>query len=189
MSATNSLCRKKERCNGVKAARKEEILALQDRAEEGARTYFKTGLTCSESVLKSFLDLGLGEAGPEVVALATGFGNGIGNTRSLCGCVAGAVLALGTVYGRKNPLERETPAERVAQLRGEDGIYAPFQALMEEFTGKFGTAICAELSAPLGEFDGKERKRNCLQLTGYAARLAVKYALASREELARWEEA
>lgn len=149
---------------------------LQEKARTLARGYFREGLNCAECVLKSFLDLGLTDYSEDILALATGFGGGIGHTRNDCGSVLGAVLAIGTVKGRKNPMEKDTLAERIQQLQGENGIYKIFGGLVEEFTQKYGTIVCNELS--LGyEWEGKQRKKNCQELIGYCAELAVKYAL------------
>ena len=56
---------------------------------------------------------------------------------------------------------------RIADIFAEDGEDA-FRAME--------TAVCRELSDPFGDFNGKERKRNCKQMIGYCASLAEKYA-------------
>lgn len=153
-----------------------DVEQLQEKAKILARGYFKEGLNCAECVLKSFLDLGLTDYPENIIALATGFGGGIGHTKNDCGSVLGAVLAVGTMKGRKNPMEKETLPERIQQLQGQNGIYKTFHALVDEFTQKYGTIVCSELSAGQ-DWEGKQRKKNCQEMIGYCAELAVKYAL------------
>jgi len=140
--------------------------------EEKARGYFREGLNCSECVFQTFLDLEDTHLPQEVIALATGFGGGIGRTRNICGAISGAVMAVSATKGRKNLWEKETPRERAAQLTP---IYTPFANMITEIKERYGTIICSELSAPLGEFEGKARKKNCQDIIGYAASLVAKY--------------
>lgn len=147
-------------------------------AREAAREYFRQGLNCAECVLQAYLDqnetgLQTGNTLPaDIIRLASGFGGGIGHTRNMCGAITGALLALGCVKGR-DPFALEEPKERVAQLQGE--VYPPFAALVREVEGRYGTLICRELTAPQGEFEGRERKKNCQEIIGSCAALAAKY--------------
>ncbi len=139
-----------------------------------AMNYFKQGLNCTECVMRAFMDMhdtGLPE---EVICMGTGFGGGIGHTKNICGAITGACMAVGMVKGRRDPFEKEEMKDRVKQLQGE--IYPVFGGLVEEIQDKYGTLICRELSDPFGDFNGKERKRNCKQMIGYCASLAEKYA-------------
>lgn len=154
----------------------ERILALSTQAEEASRNYFRQGLNCSECALQAFLDLGITDFPPEIVALSSGFGGGIGMTRNTCGAVLGAALAIGTLRGRKNPLAKETMQERVAELNSEDGIYQFFRRFIEEMEAEYGTIVCRELTKDY-DWDSKPRKKNCQGIIGYAVKLAVKYAL------------
>lgn len=159
----------------------ERVVALGTQAEEGARAYFRQGLNCAECALKSFLDLGIADFPPEIVALASGFGGGIGMTRNTCGAVLGAALAIGTMRGRKDPLAKETVKERVVELNGEEGIYQVFRRFVEELEEKYGSIVCRELSQGY-EWEGKVRRKNCQEIIGYASNLAVKYALEEQGE-------
>lgn len=151
---------------------------LSEQTEAAARDYFRHGLNCAECVLKSFLELGMTDFPPEIVALASGFGGGIGYTRNTCGAALGGALAVGTMQGRKDPLARETVQERIAELNSEDGIYQIFRRYMEEIEARYGTVVCRELSQAY-DWEGKPRKKNCQEIIGYCAALATKYALAS----------
>ena len=148
-----------------------EIIA---KAEEQAKGYFKQGLNCSECVLRAFLDMhdtGLPE---ELMTLCTGFGGGMGHTQNNCGAVSGAVMAFGTVKGRRDPFAKEDMGSRIAELQQE--IYPVFGEMVNEIKEHEGTLICKELCDPFGDFDSVERKRNCKRLIAYCAGVAAKYA-------------
>ena len=157
-----------------------EIDRLSARVEEQAKNYFRQGLNCAECALKSFLDLGLTEFPPEIVALASGLGGGIGMTKHTCGAVLGGALAIGTMQGRKDPLAKETMQERIQELNGEGGIYQIFRTYVEELEAEYGTIVCRELAKSY-DWEGKPRKKNCQMIIGRAAGLAVKYALQGPE--------
>lgn len=142
-------------------------------AEAAARNYFRQGLNCSECVYQAILDLYETNLPKETICLASGFGGGMGHTKNTCGAITGAVLSLGSIRGRKNPFEKETPAERAKELKE---VYAPFADMVNEIENSYGTLICKELSAPHGDFESRERKKNCQQIIGYCASLAAKYA-------------
>ena len=150
----------------------EELMAL---ADELGRGYFRQGLNCTECVLRTFMDLYEGGVPDEVLCMAIGFGGGMGHTKNTCGAVTGAVMALGLLRGRRNPFgPKEEMGERIKHLQQE--IYPVFGEMVEEIEAKYGTLICREMSQPFGEFDSKPRMRNCMEIVGYCAQLAVKYA-------------
>jgi len=152
-------------------------MTLEERmelAQNTAKNYYRQGLNCAECVTRTFLDMhdtGLPE---EVMCISSGFGGGIGRTQNICGAITGAVIATGMVKGRRDPLEKETMADRIHQLH--DGIYPVFADLIREIEGQYGTLICRDLTSPFADYNGKERKRNCMQMIGYCAGIAEKYA-------------
>lgn len=154
-----------------------DIEALQAQASENARNHFRQGLNCAESVFQGFLDLGLTDLPKEVIALASGFGGGIGHTKHACGCVTGAVMAIGTQKGRKNPMAKEEPKDRILELNEEGGTYSHFARFINEFEDRFGTIECSELTSKHDDWFGKERRKSCMQLVEYCAECAVKYSL------------
>lgn len=143
-----------------------------DAAEQKGCDYFRQGLNCAECVLRTWMDMHPNELPDEVLRLASGFGNGMGNTKNTCGAVVGAVLATSAAKG-KNPFQLETPAERIAHKR--DTVYPAVGDMIREIEGEYGTLICKELSAPHGDFDGRVRKKSCQQFIGYCCRLVEKY--------------
>ena len=83
-------------------------------------------------------------------------------------------MALGLAKGRENPMAKETPAEQAAEKKE---MYVPFAEMIQEIEAKYGTLICKDLSDPHGDFEGKERKKNCMEITAYCAGLAQKYMM------------
>ncbi len=160
-------------------------MTLVEQAEQSSSNYFRQGLNCTECIMCTFLDLYCQDMPKEVMALATGFGSGMGDTKNTCGAITGAVMAVSSVIGRKNPFEKETVAQRISELKP---IYGLIGEMVQEIEDHYGTLICKELSAPMGEFEGKARKKNCMQMIGYCGGLAMKYALKA-EEMAKEKEA
>lgn len=152
----------------------EQKEALIAEAEEKARNYFKQGLNCTECLLQTIMDLNDVNLPQEVICLATGFGGGIGETKNTCGAITGAVLALSAVKGRRNPFAKETLRERVVEIKSH---YDPFADMINEIDDIYGTLICKELTAPLGDYEGKARKKNCMQIIGHCAGITQKYVM------------
>ncbi|MGI6453228.1 MAG: C-GCAxxG-C-C family protein [Syntrophomonadaceae bacterium] len=159
---------------------KEEII---NQARENARQNFREGLNCAESVLQAVVDTGIIEDfPPEIVAVSTGFGGGIGQYGTLCGALAGATIAVGCVHGRKNP-KVGTFEERVNQLQGNPGLYRLFNNLPNDFAERFGACQCQELTSDFKDnFLSKERKKMCHQYVIEAAGMAVDYIIRGKEE-------
>ena len=148
-------------------------LTVVEKVEQDAKNCFKQGLNCSECVMTAMLNNFETGLPAEVITLATGFGGGMGHTKNTCGAITGAVMALSAMVGRKNPMAKETMPERIAELQD---IYAVVGKMVNEIKEEYGTLICSELSDPLGDWEGKARKRNCMQMITYCAGLAAKYA-------------
>ena len=148
-------------------------LTVVEKVEQEAKNCFKQGLNCSECVMTAMLNNFETGLPAEVITLATGFGGGMGHTKNTCGAITWAVMALSAMVGRKNPMAKETMPERIAELQD---IYAVVGKMVNEIKDEYGTLICSELSDPLGDWEGKARKRNCMQMITYCAGLAAKYA-------------
>ena len=80
----------------------EEIEQLAEKASQNAMEHFKHGLNCGECVLQGFLDLGISEYPPEIIALVSGMGGGMGFTKHTCGAVNAGMVVIGSKQGRKN---------------------------------------------------------------------------------------
>lgn len=69
-----------------------------------------------------------------VPGIATAFGGGMGGTGSVCGALAGAVMAIGLRHGRRDPSERDAKA------------YTLTQELRRRFEAAMGHADCRDLT-------------------------------------------
>ena len=155
---------------------KDELIA---QAGEAAANYFRQGLNCAEAVLWSCMDMHSTELPREVVCMASGFGAGIGRTKNMCGAISGAVMALGLLKGRRNPLQPETMPERAKEIRE---IYPHFKQLVNDLEAQYGTLICKEMCRDYEDFEGRPRKRNCMDIVRFCAQLVEKYALEDNSE-------
>jgi len=144
-------------------------------AEEQGRNYFRQGLNCTECLMHTMMDLYETGLPDEAIRLATGFGGGIGNTKHICGAITGAVMALGVIRGRENPTgPREEMKERTKHLQQD--IYPVFAKMREELEKEYGTLICSEMTRVFEDFHSKQRMRTCMDIVGFCAKTAVKYA-------------
>jgi C_GCAxxG_C_C family probable redox protein len=110
--------------------------------------YFKSGYSCSESVVQAAIDKGY--APKELLSAATPFSGGMG-VRCLCGAVAGAMLVLGSIYGKNE---------------ARDGMQARALAKQynEKFSQKYKVNCCKVLSAGFSDFHSPERKLHCCSM-------------------------
>lgn len=116
--------------------------ALTDPGAEAGRL-FDSGLNCAQAVLQATT----GRSDSELLAMAKGFGAGIGGEKCLCGAVSGGVMALG--------------------LRGHPSRSG---ALVKAFRSRFKVTCCKGLSAPY-RWKSSEHQANCRRLTVACAEL------------------
>jgi C_GCAxxG_C_C family probable redox protein len=98
-----------------------------------ARMNFRDGYNCAQAVLSAFAgDFGLDEA--TALALARGFGGGVGRTGGLCGTVSGAVMVIG--------LATQNAADN---KEGKDQAYRLVREFFETFRSRHESLLCREL--------------------------------------------
>lgn len=100
---------------------------------EKASSYFLKGYNCAQSVLLTLFEHwnGRDELIPKI---ATGFGGGIGRCGSVCGALAGGVMALGVRFGTNEP----SPEKRKE-------IYRLACEFYKRFEKQNGSVLCGEL--------------------------------------------
>ena len=81
--------------------------------------YYKSGYSCSESIVKEAIDLGLCDE--SLLPVATSFSGGIGSG-CLCGAVSGSEMVIGLIFGKNNkfgnePIAREKAKEFMQNLK------------------------------------------------------------------------
>jgi C_GCAxxG_C_C family probable redox protein len=137
---------------------------MKQRVRELAEDSFVKGLNCAESVYTALLEAGLINFPPETVAMATGFGGGIGISGcGVCGALSAAVMTVGAVHGRHTPAQG-TPQEIKDGLWGNPGLYRFFNLLAHKFENRFGSALCVELIKDYSNFFVEERFCKCMNL-------------------------
>ena len=159
-----------------------EIEEIAEKASQTAMEHFKRGLNCGECVFQGYLEQKTTDYPPEVVALVSGMGGGMGFTKHTCGAVNAGMCVIGSRHGRKNPFAKESFEERVDELHHEGtGVYPRHGEYIRKCIAEFGTIECRDLCFPFDEStpEGKKnRARNCKKIIGWCAKEATKAALA-----------
>jgi len=78
---------------------------------------------------------------------ATGFGGGIGRCGCICGALAGGIIALGSVYGRKTLEDDKKRPYRFASQ------------LCNQFVEEYGSSCCRIINK--GDFKSSEHQIRC----------------------------
>lgn len=100
-----------------------------------ALEYFKSGYSCSESIIKAAIERGL--CPQEFLPAATAFSSGMSS-----GCSCGTICAIQMISGYQNRDEARANAKRI----------------IEEFKKRHKVTCCRVLSAGL---EGPARKQHC----------------------------
>ncbi len=109
-----------------------------------ASKYFKSGYSCSESVVQAGIEKGY--VPQELLSVATPFSGGMG-VKCLCGAVAGSQLVIGSMFGKNGQ---------------RDGMQA--RALAKQFNEKFAEkhkVNCCKVLSSGFDFHSPERKNHC----------------------------
>lgn len=100
---------------------------------EKAVKYFLDGYNCAQSVLLAIFEH-WDIRNDLVPKIATGFGGGIGRCGSVCGALAGGVMAIGAKYGTNEP----SPEKRLKTYELANELYKKFEK-------QHGSVLCREL--------------------------------------------
>lgn len=137
---------------------------------EKAKTLFKQGFNCSQSVFAACADLYGIEDEALALRLSASFGGGIGRMRQTCGATCGMFMLAGLENG----------SAVVGDAEGKMQNYALVQNLAEKFKQENGSLICAELlgiapkpQEPTPEARTEEyyKKRPCAEMVASAVRI------------------
>lgn len=146
--------------------------SLEERVER-ARTLFRQGYNCSQSVFLTYSDL-LGIDTPLAATLSGPLGGGMGRLREVCGAVSGMALIAGLLAPCPDPADRPAKA----------ATYALVQRFAERFRAENGAIVCRELLGlacrseepqPAERTPEYYRKRPCVELVACAARIVGEY--------------
>ena len=116
---------------------------------EKAVRRFRNGYNCAQSVLLTMFEHWNGK-NVLIPRIATAFGGGIGRCGSVCGALAGSVMAVGIKYGTNEPsLEKRLKAYELARM-----VYRQFEK-------RHGKVLCRELIGyDLSDPEELEKARN-----------------------------
>lgn len=110
-----------------------------------APKYFMEGYSCSESIAKAAVELGL--ATDDFISIATSFSGGM-SSKCLCGAVAGSQMVIGLLHGKTK--------DNTARAKAKE--------FFEKFTNTHKVACCKVLSSKFADFHSIERKQHCQNL-------------------------
>ena len=137
---------------------------------EKAKTLFKQGFNCSQSVFAACADLYGIEDEALALRLSASFGGGIGRMRQTCGAACGMFMLAGLENG----------SAVVGDAEGKKQNYALVQNLAEKFKKENGSLICAELlgiapkpqePTPEARTEAYYQKRPCAEMVASAVRI------------------
>ena len=137
---------------------------------EKAKTLFKQGFNCSQSVFAACADLYGIEDEALALRLSASFGGGIGRMRQTCGAACGMFLLAGLENGSAIPGDAE----------GKKNNYTYVQHLASKFKDENGSLICAELlgiaprpqePTPEARTEAYYQKRPCADMVASAVRI------------------
>ena len=138
--------------------------AVAREVEFAASGYYETGYWCGESVLKAVNEALGTPMPPDAYRMASGFCEGLGGSRCICGALAGGVMATGLFAGRVTPSDAWEPSyEAAAELR-------------RRWVADQQAETCDEVVARFGGMGRPERWAHCALLVGRTARWVVEMA-------------
>lgn len=123
--------------------------------KEQAVDYYKSGYSCSESVVLAAIDAGLCDA--NLLPVATSFSGGM-SSGCLCGAVAGAQMVIGANFGKQDKNQKDDTARTKAK------------EFIDEFKKNRRATCCKVLSSGF-DFHSPERKQNCTSLVNECAKI------------------
>lgn len=145
----------------VPRAAVDELSCVADCAEVAAATFYRQGFHCGESVVKAVNEALGNPLAPEVSKLASGFCEGLGGSRCICGALAGGVMAIGLSSGRLSPQESWEPS------------YYATAELRRRWVEDQEAESCDEVVRRIGGMGLPERWEHCTALVGRTARWVI----------------
>lgn len=108
-------------------------MKIKEVSEELACELFQGGIDCSQIVMGYAADkAGIGS--DEALRVSSAFGGGMWTGRT-CGCVSGALMALGLKYGYSEPGSTEK----------KNTLLAKKMEFEQKFAAEYGSVVCKEI--------------------------------------------
>ena len=117
-----------------------------------APNYFLSGFSCSESIARAAVDIGI--ADESFISIATSFSGGMGSG-CLCGAVAGAQMVLGLLHGKL----KDNTARQLAK------------EFYQKITAIHKVTCCKVLTKDFKDFHSQERKNHCANMVADCAKI------------------
>jgi len=133
-------------------------------AELLASGYYEQGYHCGESVVRAINEVAGKPLPAEAMRMASGFCEGLGGSRCVCGALAGGVMAAGLLAGREAPTDRWEPSyDAAAELRAR-------------WVEDQDAESCDEVVKRIGRMRDPARWAHCTLLVGSTARWVIEIA-------------
>ena len=139
-------------------------LTRAEDAELRAASYYEAGYHCGESVVRAANEVSGSELPPEVMRLASGFCEGLGGSRCVCGALAGGVMSLGLLAGRESADDPWEPS------------YFAAAELRRRWVEDQEAESCDEVVSRIGGMHLPQRWAHCTDLVGRTARWVIEIA-------------
>jgi len=120
-----------------------------------ALKYFEQGFSCSESIIKEAIDMGLCDK--SLLPVATSFSGGM-SSGCLCGTIAAAQMVIGSIFGKENQKNYEVKARIIAK------------EFIDRFKEQHKATCCKVLTRGM-DMASPERKNHCKNLVIFASNL------------------
>lgn len=166
----------------------------KSRVKQYLEENIQAGLNCSESVFNAFIRADIIGLPMEATALASGVNGGVAGTGHTCGAVAGAVMALGAVYGRPDPIGNHVkmlkdPGKKNEVKDPKDDyryyMMRRFNNVVGDFKKEMGTTQCQDIIDRNGGYWNENRQAECVHCMRCAVDTALKYLEMEQEEADR----
>ncbi|MCM1265234.1 MAG: C-GCAxxG-C-C family protein [Candidatus Gastranaerophilales bacterium] len=116
--------------------------------------HFMQGCSCSESIVREAIDLGICDE--SAFPIATAFSGGMGSG-CLCGAISGAQIVIGHLFGKNNKHNNDILARNLAK------------EFMDKFKEAHKVTCCRVLSKDF-EFHSPERKKHCCNFVEFCSK-------------------
>ncbi|MBO0525542.1 hypothetical protein EXQ31_18470 [Clostridium botulinum] len=140
-----------------------------DKIRKVAEDYYRNGdFYCSEAVVKTIRDEFKLEVSDDAIAMASGFPVGMGGSGCTCGAIAGGIMALGMVFGRKEA--KDPKVSKSMELS---------KKLHDDFKKEHKSLCCRFLTKDM-ELGSKEHMDQCIAFTGEVAERVARIIVENR---------
>lgn len=134
-----------------------------DKIRTTAENYYRNGdYYCSEAIVKTIKDEFQLPISDDIIAAASGFPVGMGNSGCSCGAVIGGIMTLGLVFGRTDAKDKKVV--KTMKLANE---------LHETFRKKHKTLCCRVLTKGM-RLGSSKHMDQCISFTGEVAEEVAK---------------